>query len=124
MKTISGPEAVDMLERVVAKRGEDFMYHGVGMEESCQYVDFDGPSCGVGLVLSYLGVSDRTLSALDDDFDGESAFQNEPIQRFLHEVSSLDFDEKAVRILSTFQRFQDHGTEYGLALTYAKDQLD
>jgi hypothetical protein len=124
MKTISGPEAVDMLERVVAKRGEDFMYHGVGMEESCQYVDFDGPSCGVGLALSYLGVSDSILSAIDDDFDGRTAFHNEAVQKFLRKVSNLDFDKKAVQILSTFQRFQDHGLAYGSALTYAKDQLD
>lgn len=123
MTTIDGRQAVALLERVVAERGEDFVYQGVGMEESCQYAGLEGPSCGVGLALSYLGVPDSSLDIMDTCFYNKTAFNREEIQNYLSGSFGLEFDREAVIVLSRFQRNQDFGSKYSEALTSAKEEI-
>lgn len=122
-KTIDGPQAVALLERVVSERGEDFIYNNARSDGGgeCLYFRHHRPSCGVGLALSYIGVPDTALHAMDTEFENKTAFVSKEIQKYLFDTQGVEFDVEAVAVLTRFQQEQDHGAEYGAALTSAKE---
>jgi len=125
--TIDRNKAIELLERVVAERGGDFMYSpkrpaaDTGKYNTCNY-EFDGvPSCGIGLALSYLGVSAEDLAELDTQGGNadETGIGNIPVRNILEHRHNIVFDKQGLDIFKRFQMHQDNKVNYRTALTDA-----
>jgi hypothetical protein len=108
---ISLEEAKALLAKAVEERGADYTYEQVGNE--CLYFDpaTQGPSCLVGYVLSYKGI---TLPALND-----SASNNSTDVHDLVSGGVIQTDLETEYLLSTAQDRQDSGATWGRALSEA-----
>lgn len=109
-------QAKALLERAVEEKGKDFRYtqpkdewgHGV-----CVYFDPDtkAPSCLVGHVLSYVGVTadivESSLTNFSTDVDD------------LYEKGVLKADGETLMLLTLAQSEQDEGNTWGDALEEA-----
>lgn len=109
-------KAVELLTKVVEKRGTNFIYaqpNGI----TCKYWHDGKPSCGLGQLFFDLGVKPQTLAFMDSRTD--SNFDDELIQRDLNDIG-ITFTEDAFKALTAFQVQQDNGHNYGHALEQAK----
>jgi hypothetical protein len=125
-QVIDRETAIQLLERVVAERGADFTYEPMyvqgGGSAACLYVRDGAPSCGIGLALSYLGLTPEQLSELDaiNNTGGETDIHQLGVQRKLADFG-IRLEEDALYVLSGFQQKQDRSAEYGVALQAAKE---
>jgi len=126
-QVIDREQAVALLERVLEERGEGFSYTPREVDPvnekygSCVY-EFEGaPDCGIGLALSYLGVSTDDLAELDRQGieDDETAITNFPVTNYLEHKCGITFDQGAFVLFSEFQVWQDLGKPYGEAIRLA-----
>lgn len=109
METLTVEKAHELLKRAVAEKGEDYVYQPetVGTyNRRCRYFGPEGaPSCIVGHVLAYMGVS----------IDPES-YENRVGVWTLGQEELLRADAAAIEALSVAQDVQDMGGPWGSAL--------
>lgn len=107
-----------LLTEVVRKRGEDFVY-GTGAEHvACEYTRDGKPSCGIGQMLSDIGVAIPTLVRMDKQ-SSDTNINSRSTLNILKGVGFI-FTEGAVVLMYAFQRWQDQEHPYGLCLEHAK----
>ncbi len=112
-KIETADQALELLERAVATRGEDFVYEKPEDAEFCVYVRDGKPDCLIGVVLSMVGWTNEELEVADS----------------IGTVSTLAIDTRwadrfskdAVRILGSAQSAQDFGRAWGSALAKARE---
>lgn len=98
--------ALALLERAVAEKGADYAYP----RSYCVYFEPDGsPSCIVGHVLAYMGVTRRDV--LD--------WNRSPVLT-LCSLEVIEADYLTQRLLVLTQMHQDSGTPWGEAVAKAK----
>lgn len=101
-------EALALLGRAVNEMGEDYVYP-VYDEGFCKYFREDGsPSCIVGFVLDYKGISIEHYATLNAEEVNE-----------LRAGGVIDLTDKAIAVLEAAQRTQDHSGTWGDALAEA-----
>lgn len=141
MRVIDLDEAVTLLEKVVADRGEDFIYEKPD-NDRCLYAYAGEPSCGVGYAIF---LADRQAfeqvvkieqkvghsfpaSDFSDEFDNEQEVDDYGynLEREQEEVESVDlrFTPQAATLMVVFQQEQDNGEPYGNALYRAKRAVE
>src|SRR5690606_14659629 len=107
-------DAVRLLKKVVAERGDEFVYKE---DSGCFYAHNGGPSCGVGLALHMAGVPVNVLSEMDRIDQSEiSNTETLDVLALLHDMT---LTPTAVQVFQRFQSNQDSGLEYGAALDFA-----
>lgn len=119
MQRFDKNQVTALLTEVVRKRGEDFIY-GANEEKkyiACSYEKDGEPSCGIGLMLSDIGVTAPILNKLDNC--GDSNINEPPVLNIL-EANGFTFTEGAVNFMLAFQRWQDQEYPYGKCLASAK----
>jgi len=135
-KYVLTPEkALELLERAVKERGEDYVYDeqirgisGLGVEdELCHYLNEDGsPSCIVGYALSYLAEELDATGIVDQLLAADQSIPV-PTPRGLH-FEEITIPTPALDLLSYVQSVQDHGEPWGEALkigyAYKVEYLD
>lgn len=121
-EVIDAARAVELLEKAVAERGEQYVYAKVFDASApewsvphgyvCVYVDpADGqPSCMVGLALSLAGVTTEELLNVND-----TSAASLPGERLSVEVSPA-----AATVFENAQQMQDMGATWGNALAAAR----
>lgn len=120
--TLTAERTLELLDKAVEERGQDWEYPGQGSE--CVYFvdedvqqDFPGsevgaPACIVGFVLNELGIT------LDDVAEAnQGAGVKTLIDSFLPEI--LTVEPEAVELLIEAQTAQDTGTAWGTAVEQA-----
>lgn len=118
MQTFDRNNVEALLTEVVRKRGEDFQYGKDSDTVACAY-QVDGiPSCGIGVMLSDIGVSpealrDLDMAASDTNIDSPAVLDILAANGFL-------FTEDAVKFMLAFQRWQDQEHPYANCLASAK----
>ena len=130
LRGLTPRDAIELLERAVAEKGEDYVYRPDRREtDLCFYADYDdesayyefesvgeptGPGCIVGHVLSYLGATPEDLAALD---------LQQPTATMVCENLSANAD--VIGILRAAQNTQDGLWEnaWGQALESARRSL-
>lgn len=118
-RVIDAPEAIELLERAVQEKGEDYVDPNAAEEIGCEYGDNRGnPVCIVGHVFSYLGMNP------DDVYSGgvRSTIQSEGVRsrnyRFVE--GAPVFTDVAKNVLALAQDHQDQADTWGEALAEAK----
>lgn len=113
---ITGEWALELLRRVVAKMGENFVYRKPAGHTAGVYAHNGAPACMVGHALLAAGASLEDLDQLHDrSIDAVCG------------VGKLWLDWGAAVVFNTAQLLQDEGTTWGAALQAAGvvfDQLD
>lgn len=109
----------ELLDRAVIERGYDYVYpehekrvfpHRDPNRKMCSYVRDDGtPSCIIGLIASYLGVTTEEMKR----------YEGRPGSFMLHDVG-FDFSARTDRLLTDVQQRQDGGRPWGAAVDVAK----
>jgi hypothetical protein len=107
---ITFDEAVELLDRAVAEKGEDYIYPGSLGNGACWYTRDGRPDCIVGHVLFWKGVTPEQLERLE----GTSAFGLD---------GWLELDEKTSQLLWKTQQRQDSGVPWGRAVAEAKAEV-
>lgn len=112
--TIDIGRALDLLAAAVQRRGRDFVYQPVWMEESryltCQYANRGSPDCIVGQALALAGVGFPDLAAMPDDRIRDLYLRDEfPV------VLTLG----ALVVFDAAQQSQDRGCRWGDVFTAA-----
>jgi hypothetical protein len=116
MITLTYDEAVALLLRAVAEKGEDYVYpdserEGGESYNMCQYA-YDGrPSCIVGYVLAASGYDISTLS-------------NKGIDSLIDSGKVKVEDEETESLLFRTQNMQDRRTPWGAAVREARFQSE
>lgn len=121
--------ALELLEKLVAERGENYVYEApeYSPDGACAYAgeDADGtltPSCGVGWVV-YTIRPDllSVLHELDPGYGGRftGASASSVLRDYLP-YRGVIFDADAIKLLQAFQYNQDRDVMYGAALRQAK----
>lgn len=111
LEQIDAQRALDLLEKAVAERGEEYVYQPVWFpgrsELSCVYVDQDEqPSCIVGMALTLHGIPAETLARVND---------------FAADCLPTEWvTTEAAYILRHAQRLQDRGLAWGAAVRNAR----
>jgi hypothetical protein len=108
--TLGYEETKQLLQRAVEEKGADFIYT-TGDEGGCVYFETEShkPSCIVGHVLAYKGVT------IDDI--GELNFETEV--EGLVDQDVLDVDFKTLALLRHAQTRQDQNTAWGTSVSEA-----
>lgn len=110
MEVLTYTEAVALLDRAVAERGEDYVYpeeERTAMGD-CRYF-FDGhPSCIIGHVLAYKGIGAEQIK----DYEGK--YVGAVISKFF--VPAID----VALLFTEAQSMQDNGHSWGQAVSEAK----
>jgi hypothetical protein len=130
-----------LLSNAIAEKGEDFVYtpaeftreidDSYWLDESeadelitsvteaeCAYFDEDGsPSCGVGCALAQVGVTADMVEPWNicvgvDTLANHLTYNN------------INLTPKAVKLLATFQSYQDQGNPWGVAWDHAVDAVN
>lgn len=96
MRELSYKETKRLLERAVEDKGGDYVYRGADDEGGCQYFKEGKPSCLVGHVLNYLGVSPDQVT------EGETAGDELKLLGF-------ELDSRTELLVNKAQRKQDLG---------------
>lgn len=114
MRTITKTDALALLVRAVAEKGEGYR----DQTSSHVYFDRDGlPSCGVGLALSYVGVQRHHLrDPVDGDFNATSVWK---LARGRGYALPIVLDDGAIKVLDEFRVKQDSYKPWGEALDAA-----
>jgi hypothetical protein len=102
---LSYEEALDLLNRAIAEKGADYVYQRTADDDSCAYFKNGEPSCIVGHVLAYKGVTQEDL----------------PENKNTAIVIALRIaqDDRTERLLDSAQSYQDTGTPWGDAVKSA-----
>ena len=114
-------EAAELLARAVAEKGADYQYQPDG---ACKYFEHDAtegyvPSCIIGHVLAYKGVS--RLELLNDPTYGDLN-AGEGVSQLVN-AGILSLDEKAKILLSWAQNEQDYSIAWGEAVKTAHEKV-
>lgn len=125
MSKVLTPElALELLEKAVKKRGEDYIYQK-SPAGSCFYSTMDHkPSCGVGFVFYefshefFENISEYEYKRAGSI--GVPAFLSSIYARDLV-PESVELSSEAVAILADFQSRQDNGETWGSSLSYARE---
>lgn len=97
-------ETVELLNRAVAEKGDDYIDPTSHDFIGCAYFNNDGsPSCIVGHVLAYAGITAA-------DMGGFNGYAASFVIRHLQ--PRLTFTPGAAAVLEAAQRLQDHGTTW------------
>jgi len=117
-RVIDAPEALELLERAMQAKGEDYVDPNAVMGEGCEYGDeFGHPSCIVGHVFSYLGVDVTTVSR------GSVRAVVEQVGIIGHSGELIPdtpgFTYNALTVLDRAQSIQDGGGTWGDAVASA-----
>lgn len=102
----------EAIEKVVAERGEDYVYEKPDGFRFCQYTNPDGkPGCIVGAALAELGYTGENtpILATPKDLSG-----GEPAQTVFSELGV--YDRKLILAASEAQFQQDYSNSWGMAL--------
>jgi hypothetical protein len=106
--------ALDLLAAAVERRGEDFVYQPVWMEESryltCRYANRGAPDCIVGQALAFAGVGVHKLEAMLDDGVRDLYLRGE---------LPVTFTLGALAVFHAAQQSQDRGCPWGDVHAYA-----
>lgn len=111
-------DALRYLEKAVAEKGEDYVYPSY--QEGCEYFESvygsntGQPSCIVGHVLSYNGVT-------REDLGGGLNSSGVLTLNSQHPNGVLDVDDATEDLLVFAQRFQDNGMPWGQAVAEAQN---
>lgn len=113
---LNASQALDLLNEIVAEKGEDFVYtapqDGNG---SCVYWN-NGPSCIVGHLLFRAGVDPAKIQALDFNAPAEpgliSGTNASDIPKYIEDAMTWE----AARLCNEVQHLQDGGTSWGDAV--------
>lgn len=118
-RVIDAPEAIELLERAVQAKGEDYVDPNAANGDGCMYGDEYGhPACIVGHVVFYLGINPDAIKAgsvyraisVDGVLDGGlNVIEGSP-----------KFTNAARDVLGRAQTVQDNEGTWGAALTAAK----
>ncbi len=133
MRTMSGEEAVELLERAVAKRGESYVYpEGI----SCAYfysgimLYFESSAqCLVGTALAAFGVQARRYIHDHEGYSADGLFRQANYDAEVHGFGITDhtglvlFSAEAIEVFQEAQSMQDIRHAWGYALTAAKKKL-
>lgn len=114
MRTVDVDEALELLQRAVDEKGENFVYQRSPKAGGCLYVHDDVPGCIVGHVLHYLGVPLDAMSTV------EGKWINQADVTWLLIGCGISLTYKALRILIEAQFIQDGGRPWGDALAAAR----
>lgn len=112
--------ATALLQRAVEDRGEHFQYlpkqSQYGLFSACRYFHGEqgAPGCIVGLAMSYLGLSNKSLATMDTCGGIGGATQ----RAHLHSIG-VTMSEQAVALFRGAQRRQDAGMSWGRVLQEA-----
>ena len=129
-RSVSLNEAEELLERAVTEKGADYVYGKRG--GACNYERDGAPSCIVGHVLSYLGLTVEQLATLDNP---DKFYVNEcgypvsadtgitDIAQLLASELGIDLTFPAAELLQNAQFDQDNGVPWGTAVVLAKDAV-
>lgn len=102
---ITYEQALAALKRAVEERGRDYVYPE--RDGACVYFGPDGkPSCGVGLALSYHGLTLEKVGPCNESADPGT----------LREDGVISADDETVTLLTAFQSRQDQGMSWGPCL--------
>lgn len=108
MPTMDIGTALDLLAAAVSRRGGDFVYQPVWVDEprylTCLYARDGAPDCIVGHVLAAAGVRPRELEAMRDD-GIEDLYRADRLP--------IDLTLGALAVLHTAQQSQDRGCPWG-----------
>lgn len=134
IRTIDAEEAFDLLQQVVAEKGEDYVYHAPtegSQSGTCLYVNPTDVThrCIIGEVLvGRLGVPTDVF--LDEcPFLGERPFNGTGIVSLnakpsFYKASGIKFTPEAASILNEAQQVQDTGRSWGEALKAARYRFE
>jgi len=112
-------DALRLLKKAVADKGEDYKYESVGGHYHCQYFDQGQPSCIVGHALAADGVTEQDLREADP-----SRHLNLVDVGTLAKRGLLEMDDATQKLLGTVQDEQDCGTPWGEALRIAQQAVE
>jgi hypothetical protein len=114
---VTREKAIELLEKAVAEKGEDFVYQYPAHIAACQYIDEYGhPSCIVGHAVKYLSdeLGNHDMFTMLEEYEGNSA----------HDLAlpGVDILPEASMVLAIAQEVQD-SMEYtwGNALDRARE---
>lgn len=104
---ITYDETVKLLERAVDERGTDYVYEPQNsLAPACLYFENDAPSCLVGLVGSYIGLTSEHFN------EGGGTAHNQT-------AVLANFSDDSVMLLDLVQEYQDSGYNWGSAVAKA-----
>lgn len=109
---IGSTVALQALRDLVTEKGADFVYQRPGGNNYCVYAYEGVPSCGIGQVLSNLGVSIDKIIELD-------APGTDPTEFAVGNIG-VEITSEAGLLFSTFQSWQDCSKTYAEALQQAE----
>lgn len=126
MTVIDKAKAWEMIDALVAKRGEFFTYKKAGPDapSGCVYAYRGKPSCAVGQMMYDLKPTPATIQFmldLDENNAGSSGFNN--LSREFEDYLGVEFDEEATAMFIEFQGLQDNGEEYGFIARHLAEQF-
>ena len=109
------------LTALVEQKGADYVYTSwmYGWGYRCTYVKDGEGDCGVGCYLINKGVPASRLIEFDQQ---EYAVGAPSVLDALRHEGVLDFEIEASDMLKNFQRYQDSGHTWGLALRKTLDE--
>lgn len=115
-------EAIDLTKRAIRAKGWDYVYPS-WEEQNCLNFEEDGsPSCVVGHVLSYRGVTLQGLKLKDAEWNCTYNYYNQSgITSMRGEV--VDVDDETEVFLNALQMSQDSGFTWGNAYITALREL-
>jgi hypothetical protein len=111
---ISYDEALELLDRAVAERGEDYVYDG-----ACEYFQCDAdnqPGCIVGHVLAYKGMDPELLDKL--------GLNSTKLAYVADKSEVLKLDIKTKVLLDEVQNRQDTGIPWGKAVSTSRADIE
>jgi hypothetical protein len=116
-------DVVLALKRIVAEKGEDYVYKKVitGHDSRCVYFDKEKgqPSCLVGHFMYQEGL--LTSAEQFDPFEDDNAAQ---MVRSLVEGGKAYFGQRSEMLLNLVQAQQDSGHTWGNSLEYAIERVE
>lgn len=126
---IDGKKALELLEEVVAEKGEDYKYEYTEDEllrnTGCRYfTDTDTdlrPRCIIGHVFAKL--TDDTNPFLSQRVAHEYDAGGKTVNAIAFGSLNLDVDQVAVRVWQAAQSMQDSRLTWGKALAHARETL-
>lgn len=120
--TIDYDTALNLLQRAVNEKGEDYVYKRKEPFGSCMYFDENKqPDCIIGHVLSYLGITYDNLSTAT--LKGEDVNITAVNTLMYHKVIATD-SVKTKTLLKKAQIYQDEGSTWGTALELAIEDAE
>ena len=121
--TLTFDEAKQLVDRAIEEKGEGYVYEQVDVPaytlETCAYFhpETGQPSCIVGHVLAYKGVTAEQAAAGDWN-TGVTA------RGLKQNYDVLDADRSTLMFLDAVQESQDHGDTWGKARADALSELE